>query len=157
MKVEFNQPLKRGSKENPFVFNLKGKLSHIPYIFLPSFDNRELLFMVDTGADISIIKSDALGEKVDVLNEIIYISGIGGGGLCSKGKVSIDYKFGKIPMHVVGNDVTFLGDGILGSDFFDASGAQICYQEKAIRIENLYLPFLLGKDREIELENCSKK
>ena len=69
----------KGTEENPYVFNFEGRMGDIPYVFWDVLVNQKFLCMVDTGAQISIIKSNVVPENCKVLEERIFISGIGGG------------------------------------------------------------------------------
>ena len=106
--------------------------------------------MVDTGAQISIIKSNVVPQNSEIIKEKLFISGMGGGSLNSLGKVVLLFGNREIILHVIDHKTEFVGDGILGSDFFNESGAIICYQKKLIEIGGLIIPFLSEKERDLE-------
>lgn len=104
--------------------------------------------MIDTGADISIIK-----ENSDVFNDIqnnkiIDIRGIGEGVINSKGLVSIELQTDKyiIPykFHLLNSDFAIPCDGIIGLDFIKTFNCKIDYNSLEdwfiIRPQNLTYP-----------------
>ena len=87
-----------------------------PYL---SYSSNELLqskarFLVDTGAEINVIKLDALDEDQMVNeNEAIEITGITQSKISTIGTVNIELMKSKITFHVVHSDFPISTDGIL--------------------------------------------
>lgn len=80
-----------------------------------------ILFLVDSGAEISVIKLNHLNDDTMVKKEKIIITGVGKGsieslGMC-KEKVLIDDSIFSHTFHIVPNDFPITMDGILGYDF----------------------------------------
>ena len=152
-----NKSLKLGTEENPIFLNLK-KNMNIPYVYWPMGCNeKRLLLMIDSGADISIIKKGCVPPEAEIYGERLHIKGIGGGSLVTSEKAIMQYKHGVIAMHIVQNDIGFIGDGILGADFFTDSGAEICFRGNVLKIRELRLPLLSIRDRVVEFDKRSKK
>ena len=95
-------------------------------------NGRELLLLVDTGADISLIKPDHLDKtkKFDpdgrvkvksVDGSIIEISGT------VQSVVNVDSLKISLTFQLFSKQVDISCDGILGRDFLEHAGAQICY------------------------------
>ena len=84
--------------------------------------NIPITLLVDTGADVSLIKNDNFSDNQINTNRITTLSGIGQGKIRSIGTTFFDLKFKNclIPhyFHVVHNDFPIPCDGILGMDFF---------------------------------------
>lgn len=96
-----------------------------------STNNNLTTLLVDTGADISLIKVNALSSLKFNPKNIIQISGIGKGNIQSLGTVQIDLVVGNflIPheFHVVSDTFPMPFQGILGLDFLKTYNATIQY------------------------------
>jgi len=100
-----------------------------------SINNYLNTFLVDSGADVSLIKVSALKSQKFNTNKTIQISGIGQGTLSSLGTVEIYLKIKKflIPhqFHVVEDEFPIPFEGILGLDFLKTYNADVKYRLKA--------------------------
>lgn len=98
-----------------------------------------MLFLVDTGADCSLIKSNVLLPDTEVnTSNKARIKGVEGLGFETFGTVKSLVTIGKkkVPciFQLVGKQLDFPCDGIIGRDFWEKTGAQICYNDKVIRL-----------------------
>lgn len=103
-------------------------------------------FLVDTGADISIIKASSLNEGTVYLpDKRVQISGISKGVLSTLGvaelKLSTKCKTSTHEFQVVGNELNMQHDGILGKDFWQSKRAKINYLKGEIVMPNLKIKF----------------
>ena len=98
---------------------------------------RKLHFLVDSGADISLVKSYKLlgtaefepKDRVRVKSVEGYVIETHGSietGIREKG-IDIPFQF-----QLVSKQVDLKGDGILGRDFLESMHAQICYKEQSL-------------------------
>jgi hypothetical protein len=96
-------------------------------------EGRELLSLVNSGADISLVRTETLGNaqtsdpenkiKVKTVNgSVIETLGTVESVICEEGFM-IPCEF-----HQVNRQVDIPNDGILGRDFLEHAGAQICFQ-----------------------------
>lgn len=98
---------------------------------------KPFVFLIDTGASISLIKHSAIGTQSQLNSEDkIKVIGIAGTPFSTLG--SIDLKFNSKNFHFYINlqvlpELTSLkADGILGSDFFNRFNADICFSTSEI-------------------------
>lgn len=85
-------------------------------------NNKLLTLIVDTGADISLLKISSLCQANPLnSNEIITLSGIGQGTVKSVGSILLDLRVENIlithKFHTVHDDFSIPSDGIIGMDF----------------------------------------
>lgn len=98
-------------------------------------EGRILRFLIDTGAEISLIKLNSLHDHVPIdVNNIIELQGITSGkintlGSCV-GEIFCNNKFYKQTFHIVKNDFKLEHDGILGSDFLCRHQVRISFSNK---------------------------
>jgi hypothetical protein len=98
---------------------------------------RQLYFLVDTGADISLVKSEKLlsTAEFEPRDRVLVKSTEGPmiethGSLKTQileGEISIPYR-----LQLVSKQIDLKGDGILGRDFLKAMRARICYKERVL-------------------------
>ena len=98
----------------------------------------KLKFLVDTGADVSLIKSDKLnGEGTYDPDKAIFLQGIGPNNIQSFGTTICSVRFGKLDLthefHLVSKTLNLKYDGILGNDFFETFKINICYGTKTLK------------------------
>ena len=72
--------------------------------------------------------------------------------LIFRGKALLEFKNSHFGMLMVGEFSSFLGDGILGSDFLQATKADISYNQNLLKIDNLHILFLERDERKVGLE-----
>jgi hypothetical protein len=100
----------------------------------------KLDFLIDTGADISLIKSTKLlGEAVFDPNHKVRVRGVDGSIAQTHGVIEVGIQEGnfrvRFPFHLVNKQVDLVCDGILGRDFLQSTKANICYETKRITLE----------------------
>ena len=102
-------------------------------------NGEELLLLVDTGADISILKPDKL-DKTEPFDPEgrMRVKGVSGSSIQTLGTVQATMYKGtvKIPFtfQLVGRQVDIPCDGILGRDFLTYTGANISYEKGTLSL-----------------------
>ncbi len=101
----------------------------------------KLHFLVDSGADISLIKSEKLlGTATFEPRDRVRVKSVNGSIIETHGRietqileaeVNIPYSF-----QLVSQQVDLKGDGILGRDFLKAMQARICYENKVLTFQH---------------------
>ena len=99
--------------------------------------NEELLFLIDTGADISLIKAEKLIESTGVdPTKGVKVKCVDGSPIETHGIVEAQVKLrgSSIPheFHLVTEQVEIPCDGILGRDFLQNARAKICYESRTV-------------------------
>lgn len=110
---------------------------------------KNLKFLIDTGAAVSLIKHDVLSTNKTTLDikDIISITGINRNmPISTLGSTDIelelDYLCLKHRIHVINSyKINMDYDGILGEDFFLSQKAEISYTAKTIKIADTIIPF----------------
>jgi len=97
----------------------------------------QLYFLVDSGADISLVKSEKLlGTAEFEPNDQVHVKSVEGSMIETHGSLDTQVLEGEmsIPYHLqlVSKQVDLKGDGILGRDFLKAMRACICYREQVL-------------------------
>jgi len=92
----------------------------------------KLYFLVDNGADISLVKSQKLlGTTEFETRDRVRVKGVDGSTLETYGSIEARIQIGglEIPysFQLVSHQIYLRGDGILGRDFLKAMQAHICY------------------------------
>jgi hypothetical protein len=100
----------------------------------------KLRFLVDTGADISLIKSTKLkGEAEFDPDSRVRVRGVDGSVVQTYGVIEAEVQEGefrvRFPFHLVNKQVDLVYDGILGKDFLQSTHANICYKKKRVTFE----------------------
>ena len=117
-----------------------GRISKQAHEFLSiqiDVSKEELLFLVDTGADISLLKAEKLvgSTGVDPLRKE-RVKGVNGAPIETYGIVTASVKLrnSSIPheFHLVNGQVDIPCDGILGRDFLQLANAKICYESRTV-------------------------
>ena len=116
----------------------------------------KLKFLVDTGADISVVRDSSLKPGCDFKHDnVIEIKGISKGVMKTKGTVNLklftDTHETTHEFHVFGDNFQLQYDGILGRDFWESKNAVISYCNREILMEDVVLKFN-PKDGEKELK-----
>jgi hypothetical protein len=114
---------------------------------------KELLFLVDSGADISLLKSKRLiGTKEFEPRNRVKIRSVDGSVLETHGSIETNICEGltQIPFcfQLVSNQIDLPGDGIVGRDFLKQTQARLCYVSKTLTFS--YRGFTIVKP----LGNC---
>lgn len=120
------------------IFNINPSYSDFILLDLNVADNK-LSFLVDTQADVSILKSSSITTFQNYnTSEKITIKGITNNEMSSLGSIiasiyskrfEIKHKF-----HVMDNSVNTPSDGIIGKDFLKLYNCQICYESMKLII-----------------------
>ena len=121
-----------------------GHDSNIPFIkiLFKGYD-MPLSFMLDSGAEVNLIKLSKVKKYLSPLPITLGIRGMCGGMGKTIGmiKVRIGNHFGVF--HVMSDDIaTFKSDGIIGSEFLWEDGVDILYSEKRLRVGDFSFQFL---------------
>ena len=142
-----------------FIFSLN--LSYSDYVILPTNLNRQgSTFLVDTQADISIVKFSAISEIFNLqynLNRknIINIKGITNDTIQSLGSIEVKIFTGKYivgcTLHVVPDEFNIPSDGILGKNFIKKYKCIINYDNLTLSLnihdKIISIPIQDGPDR----------
>ncbi|XP_026469739.1 uncharacterized protein LOC113373673 [Ctenocephalides felis] len=117
--------------------------------------------LVDTGAEISIIKISKLKDSIDIKTSIenkFSITGVSGKAVDSLGKANLRILLGdKIVRHdfsIVRDDLSINSDGILGLDFLKTFNGKINFPESKLIFDTVY--FKLNFNSETKLNSNSK-
>lgn len=99
-----------------------------------NLSDEKIIFLTDSEAKISIIKSEAIPADANIdIHDIITIMGITAGKTNTLGSVLIDIKFSNVifehKFHIVNNSVDIPTHGILGKDFLKPNGFSMNYGE----------------------------
>jgi hypothetical protein len=99
----------------------------------------ELLLLVDTGADISILKPNKLDKNRHFdPKRRVKVKGVGGLSIQTLGAVRVTMYEGTVEIpftfQLVGKQVDIPCDGILGRDFLTRAGANICYEKGTLTL-----------------------
>ena len=94
----------------------------------------KLYFLVDSGADISLVKSYKLLETAEFEpKDRVRVKSVEGCVIETHGSIETRIREGRIDIpfrfQLVSKQVDLKGDGIIGHDFFKLMEAQICYKE----------------------------
>ena len=113
---------------------------------------------MDTGADINVIKLDALDEDLVVNeNEAIEITGITQSRISTIGTVNIELMNSKITFHVVYSDFPTGTDGILGREYLRQENVEISFWHNTVVTHSKPtkpIPFINNESR-VALENIT--
>jgi len=130
---------------------------HCDYITLELdvSQGHKLYFLVDSGADISLVKSyKLLGTAEFEPNDRVRVKSVEGSVIEThgsiepqiwKGRIDIPFRF-----QLRSKQVDLKGDGILGHDFFKLMQARICYKERSLTFR--HAGFVIHKELKSLLE-----
>lgn len=135
-----------------FELNIyKHKIS-LPYTsLLTKHSPKNLSFLIDTGASISIIKLASLKDKPELLSDTVEIKGINDtDSFCSTLGSSylqllLNNKIYSHKFYVVDDNVNLKYDGIIGSDLLQTSNANIDYTSKIMTFYGYEVPILFDQ------------
>lgn len=118
--------------------HIKNDLSDFIFVISPSA-KEQLLLLVDTQADITIIKQSALNSNLVINNsDIVSMRGITNERILSLGSVNINFIFSHLSLehkiHVVPDDFPMPANGILGRDFIKRFHCLIDYGDMTFTI-----------------------
>jgi predicted aspartyl protease len=95
--------------------------------------SRRLKFLLDTGADICLIKStELLGTTEFNPKQRVKVKSVDGSIVETHGVVKICAHEGNQIFHLVNNQVELVCDGIVGRDFLQHTGAKVCYNSNTV-------------------------
>jgi hypothetical protein len=97
----------------------------------------ELYFLVDSGADISLLKSKRLLSTAEFeRRDRVRVKSVEGCVIETKGSTETKILEGSLQIpfcfQLVSKQIDLLGDGILGQDFLKKMQARICYQSRTL-------------------------
>ena len=100
----------------------------------------KLYFLVDSGADFSLVKSrKLLGTAEFEPEDRVRFKGVDGSTLETHGSIKTQIKADGVNIpysfQIVNKQIDLKGDGILGRDFFEAMKAQICYKDRLLSFQ----------------------
>lgn len=104
-----------------------------------NFSNKIINFLVDTQAQISIIKINEV--KVNEINkrEIVKITGVTSGIIITQGTINLELNFDRFVIihkfHVVQEDFNIPTRGIIGHDFITANKCNLLFRNDLMTIE----------------------
>lgn len=98
-------------------------------------------FLLDSGAAPCLIKKSKISDSKINDKEKIDIKGIAGPTFSTLGTININVLGELTKCHVIPSEIDLKEDGLLGSDFFNKSGAKINYRKKRLEIKNSYCAF----------------
>jgi len=110
---------------------------------------RKLYFLVDSGADISLVKSyKLLGTAEFEPKDRLRVKSVEGSVIQTHGSIETRIREGRIDIpfrfHLVSKQVDLQGNGFLGRDFFKLMQARICYKERSLTFR--HAGFLMHKE-----------
>ena len=127
------------------------------YVYLLQPNGKSLLFLIDTGASISLVKEKVvLGDKL--IGSGVTVVGISGKSLRTRGTVRKHFRVKKskfsFNFEVLPKESSSLKvDGILGADFFSEFGVDIKYSDYQLVIRELDISLPLLKKNAIVSRN----
>jgi transposase InsO family protein len=110
---------------------------------------RQLHFLVDSGADISLVKSEKLLSTAEFEpKDRVRVKSIEGSMIETHGSLETQILEGEVSipycLQLVSKQIDLKGDGILGRDFLKAMRARICYRDRVLTFQ--YKGFLMRKN-----------
>lgn len=112
--------------------------------------------MIDTGADINLIKENSLHENVPIDRKIVFdLSGITKGRTRTIGVTKIRILDADAWFHVVPNDFPIKPDGILGTEFFKNQKATIDYPRACLVVNGV--PYYFHNDETVTIPARTRK
>jgi hypothetical protein len=100
---------------------------------LDTSQGHQLYFLVDSGADVSLVKSQKLSTAEYEPKDQVRVKGVEGSLIETHGSVETKILESEISipyqLQLVSNQVDVRCDGILGRDFLQAMSVSICYKE----------------------------
>ena len=116
------------------------------YVLLCDRTGKYLSFLIDTGAAISVLKEEVIGQRYVDKAKRIKVQGISGSAFETLGSTKVSLKHLRklrftFDFHVLPTGATKLNvDGILGSDFFTHFNADIRYSQLCLQVANQLIP-----------------
>ena len=104
---------------------MKTKIPHI-YIQLSKNTDKTLL-MVDSGAEINLLKKSSLPKNTPTYPFRLILRGICGGRSMTLGVVKCKIGETSTIFHIIDNEEQFKCDGILGAEFLRDSDSSLCF------------------------------
>ena len=122
------------------------KISKIVNLNIDLAIKGKLKLLVDTGADVSLIKANMIDAEATYNPEnAITLQGINSNNIRSFGTVKCNVQFKDAVLehefHLAPKSLNIRYDGINGTDFFEAYNITICYRTKTLKYKNKTIPF----------------
>ena len=107
----------------------------------PEFNKHKIQMMIDTGADLNVIKQEIISPEISIYTDVVYnLKGITDSNLSTMGYIKVKFLSTEIEIHVV-ETLPIAQDGLLGTTFFKEIGASIDFSKSAVLVEDYILPF----------------
>lgn len=156
-KTEFKNIKNNSNKENTHerkiseIFRNDSKKAYFVYIyFRKNIINDSASFIVDTGAELTLIKENVIANKQYSTNNIIQLKGINEKIVFTLGTVSLNIKIGEYTVphdfHIIPESFPINHDGILGRDFLQANNSIIDYNQGTLTISGELFKLLPPKN-----------
>ena len=122
------------------------KISKIVNLNIDLAIKGKLKLLVDTGADVSLIKANMIDDEATYNPEnAITLQGMNSNNIRSFGTVKCNVQFKDAVLehefHLAPKSLNIRYDGIIGTNFFDAFNITICYRTKTLKYKNKTIPF----------------
>lgn len=131
----------------------------IPHVYIQLCKDKEkALLMIDSGAEISLIKKSSIPNSIKPYPFRLILRGICGGRSLTLGVIKC--KIGKTTtiFHVVEDEGQFKCDGILGAEFFRDNNSSISFSDQKLQLENTKIDFVpVAKTVKSSMELINKK
>lgn len=116
----------------------------LPYLTIKIDKIRDIKLLIDTGAEVSLMKNAYLYPREIKPNAKSRIRGIGASGLETMGYLNINGVCNDF--HIVPPNFPIPGEGILGSDFLTEAEAIVDFQRNIIKLEGREYDFTLSSN-----------
>lgn len=117
-------------------------MSTIPVVSVLGPLSKDVQLMLDTGAEVSVIKLNILPEDCSYnTTKRVALKGIGPEPIITLGTISMRLFGFDRTLHLVSNNFEIPHHGVLGSDFFEDTRAKLDYDSRALMVGEFKVPF----------------
>ncbi|KAL7291077.1 hypothetical protein TKK_0015207 [Trichogramma kaykai] len=116
------------------------------FLFVRVGKNLNNLLLLDTGAEGNLISQSLLPDARVDRSQSINLHGIDGRSISSVGRAMINIYHTEAPFHVLPDEIDLIGDGILGSDFLNQTGAIIDFGKRILQVGNITVPMYTRRE-----------
>ncbi|XP_046422378.1 uncharacterized protein LOC124180677 [Neodiprion fabricii] len=118
-------------------------------------------FMLDTGSDLNIIKNNCVRSEIEINEQKKFnLSGKVPACVETMGEVPINVIGTEAQFHIVPENLPIPQNGIIGSQFFNETRAQINFDKGTLEFGNVQIPFLNQQEKttpyRAQTGNCDK-
>ena len=118
-------------------------MTKIPHVYIKLCKGKEkALMMIDSGAEINLLKKSSLPKNLKPYNFRLILKGICGGKSSTLGVVKCKIGKTRTIFHIIENEEQFKCDGILGSEFLQDSNSSISFEKNKILLEDTEIDFV---------------